>query len=199
MFSPSGIGLRPANFDETSVETRVGTLGQGYLHVRSRLRITRDGGHSRLAVRDASNTTRLDRVSIRDSPAKKTVDSDMMERLMAPIDGPSPSTSTPSISASPAHFAALLNFLRIQSIAGLKRVPFKTARKFFRDKPEIYGGKGSELNALFTQAGLLGLVLVGGTGKPWMELWKNGSKIALPDGKSRNASIKLHLLTAANI
>lgn len=37
-------------------------IGQGYLHVQSRLRVTRDGGHSILAVPDAG-ATRLGRVS----------------------------------------------------------------------------------------------------------------------------------------
>ena len=41
----------------------VAPLGQGYLLVQSRLRVTRDGGHSILAVDDPKNTTRLGRVS----------------------------------------------------------------------------------------------------------------------------------------
>jgi hypothetical protein len=40
-----------------------GLLGQGYIIVRSRLRVTLDGGHSLLAVQDPNHSTRLSRIS----------------------------------------------------------------------------------------------------------------------------------------
>ena len=45
-------------------------LGQGYLHVQSRMRLTRDGGHSILAVDGSLGrvTTRLKRVSTHGIP-----------------------------------------------------------------------------------------------------------------------------------
>jgi hypothetical protein len=59
LFSPNGLCVKSS--DEKD-ESRVSTLGQGYLTVRSRLRVTRDGGHSLLAVQDAQHATRLGRV-----------------------------------------------------------------------------------------------------------------------------------------
>ncbi|GJE88158.1 hypothetical protein PsYK624_042410 [Phanerochaete sordida] len=52
--SDSGVGLDDAG--------AVAPLAQGYLVVQSRLRVTRDGGHSILAVCDPEGTTRLGRV-----------------------------------------------------------------------------------------------------------------------------------------
>jgi hypothetical protein len=43
----------------TPARARVAPLGRGYLVVRSRLRITRDGGQSLLAVRDEASATRI--------------------------------------------------------------------------------------------------------------------------------------------
>lgn len=72
MFAPGGLYVR-AKSDNTawrvsgtdsvlasSSEARTVTqLGEGYMLVQSRLRITRDGGHSILAVRKATQTTRV--------------------------------------------------------------------------------------------------------------------------------------------
>ncbi|KIP08577.1 hypothetical protein PHLGIDRAFT_44166, partial [Phlebiopsis gigantea 11061_1 CR5-6] len=59
LFAPNGVGLRsgseraPSPDSSTAVEDSdtpsPAAIGQGYLHVQSRLRITRDGGHSILA------------------------------------------------------------------------------------------------------------------------------------------------------
>jgi hypothetical protein len=66
---------------------RVAPLGQGYLVVRSRLRITRDGGQSLLAVQDPTTATRLAPV--------------VANAAVAPED---PATSWPSPSPSPPTF-----------------------------------------------------------------------------------------------
>lgn len=80
MFAPNGLGVRqsnpamvgtPPSDDDSGVGDsddagEVGVIGQGYLHVQSRLRVTRDGGHSILAVQDPAHTTRLARVPRRD-------------------------------------------------------------------------------------------------------------------------------------
>jgi hypothetical protein len=74
MFAASGIGLRDADSNASTWDNdsglgsseaaaSVAPFGQGYLLVQSRLRVTRDGGHSILAVRDPKSTTRLDPVS----------------------------------------------------------------------------------------------------------------------------------------
>jgi len=79
ILAPSGLTVRTATqlptpepddgYDDDSNDSDdaiksgpITPLGQGYLVVHSRLRITRDGGHSLLAVRDSSKTTRLNRV-----------------------------------------------------------------------------------------------------------------------------------------
>ena len=74
LFAPNGLGVRggvehPVQSDSDSgvgASDDVGTvapIGQGYLHVQSRLRVTRDGGHSILAVNNPASTTRLGRVA----------------------------------------------------------------------------------------------------------------------------------------
>ncbi|EKM56169.1 uncharacterized protein PHACADRAFT_209653 [Phanerochaete carnosa HHB-10118-sp] len=70
MFAPNGLGVRDggaaAHSDGDSGASddaaTVAPIGQGYFHVQSRLRVTRDGGHSILAVSDPESTTRLGRV-----------------------------------------------------------------------------------------------------------------------------------------
>jgi hypothetical protein len=54
--------MKIADEDDAKPCSVVSTLGQGYLVVRSRLRVTRDGGHSLLAVQDPHHSTRLGRV-----------------------------------------------------------------------------------------------------------------------------------------
>ncbi len=51
----------------------VAPLGQGYLLVRSRFRVTRDGGHSILAVSDPDSTTRIRPVSGREDAGVASV------------------------------------------------------------------------------------------------------------------------------
>lgn len=52
----------------------VAPIGQGYLHVQSRLRVTTDGGHSILAVNDPEHTTRFGRVPRSDGTEEASVD-----------------------------------------------------------------------------------------------------------------------------
>ncbi|EIN14675.1 hypothetical protein PUNSTDRAFT_140908 [Punctularia strigosozonata HHB-11173 SS5] len=72
LFAPSGLSVREIptgtmdGVDQAiSVSRKTAPLGPGYLHVRSRLRITRDGGHSMLAVRDPVLNTRIGPVASR--------------------------------------------------------------------------------------------------------------------------------------
>jgi hypothetical protein len=70
LFAPNALCVKtsagggPDN-DEPDKTTNAtpGLLGQGYLIVRSRQRVTLDGGHSLLAVQDGHHDTRLGRVS----------------------------------------------------------------------------------------------------------------------------------------
>ena len=71
MFAPNGFGVREgltrtSGVDASGYAGAIAPFGQGYLHVQSRLRVTRDGGHSILAVGGPAGTTRLGRVSARD-------------------------------------------------------------------------------------------------------------------------------------
>ncbi|EKM51770.1 uncharacterized protein PHACADRAFT_150450 [Phanerochaete carnosa HHB-10118-sp] len=80
LFAPRGLGARnvgsPSELDaahkpgarDQVLGATVAHIGQGYLHVKSRQRITRDGGHAILAVPD-EEATRLGRVSVRAPPA----------------------------------------------------------------------------------------------------------------------------------
>lgn len=64
LFAPNGVGVRTEGTKSSKTKKKVpAILGQGYLHVQSRLRVTRDGGHSILAVPDPTTTTRLGRSS----------------------------------------------------------------------------------------------------------------------------------------
>jgi hypothetical protein len=91
MFSPTGLCVHPipevyddvcsqdssdlgtSNSGEHSSTIR--TIGQGYLVVRSRLRITQDGGHSMLAVQNDMLSTRLGPVSVQQIPVHQPVQS----------------------------------------------------------------------------------------------------------------------------
>lgn len=75
MFAPSGV----------STSNHLGTIvpvGAGYLKVRSRLRITQDGGHSILAVADADFTTR---VRPRDAPIPHSTTISPNSSTLSPI------------------------------------------------------------------------------------------------------------------
>ena len=70
MFAPNGLGVREeltrtSSVDASGYTGAIAPFGQGYLHVQSRLRVTRDGGCSILAVDDLASTTRLERASAR--------------------------------------------------------------------------------------------------------------------------------------
>lgn len=73
--------------------TSVGMLGQGYLVVRSRLRLTLDGGHSLLAVTTPGMSTRLGRVS-----GRATGDTLESKTTSAPMNLPTPIPSPDSAS-----------------------------------------------------------------------------------------------------
>lgn len=64
MRSIDGLPSTVGTSESDNVAEIPAAIGQGYLHVQSRLRITRDGGHSILAV-SGESSTRLGRVSAR--------------------------------------------------------------------------------------------------------------------------------------
>jgi hypothetical protein len=79
LFCPNGLAVKSTSTSGTGGESndtqnaaKATPLGQGYLIVRSRLRVTRDGGHSLLAVQDANHMTRLHRISGKSTPAMTT-------------------------------------------------------------------------------------------------------------------------------
>jgi hypothetical protein len=65
-------------------------LGRGYLVVRSRLRVTRDGGHSLLAIQDPHHATRLGRAS---GASAANTDASRSDNADAAPAGPSTDTS----------------------------------------------------------------------------------------------------------
>lgn len=70
IFAPSGLRTKPSPTDSL---TRVVTFGQDYLLVQSRERITLDGGHSMLAVRDETMHTRIGRVAVQNATRSAVV------------------------------------------------------------------------------------------------------------------------------
>jgi hypothetical protein len=63
LFAPNALCLKKSVAHQGDTEPSPKPLGQGYLVVRSRLRVTLDGGHSLLAVQDSHHATRLGRVA----------------------------------------------------------------------------------------------------------------------------------------
>jgi hypothetical protein len=84
LFSPNGLYVKSS---DEKPEPQVSSLGQGYLTVRSRLRVTRDGGHSLLAVQDTQHSTQLGR---------------MKATLLAPVDSPLPQAKSDTRSEAAA-------------------------------------------------------------------------------------------------
>ncbi|KAI0344940.1 hypothetical protein BDW22DRAFT_1469295 [Trametopsis cervina] len=104
MFAPNALCVRDTDNwgEEDGSKSRshglVSNLGQGYLQVRSRLRLTRDGGHSLLAVADPEHTTRLDRVSARSGAAAGAASSSGVNGWNLPAH--KPLTPQPRVSAT---------------------------------------------------------------------------------------------------
>lgn len=72
MFALTALGARisdeataASEVDEVVTNRHVASIGAGYFHVHSRSRVTRDGGHSILAIPDPDSTTRIGRVHTR--------------------------------------------------------------------------------------------------------------------------------------
>lgn len=97
MFSPSGLVAEHTTEGETSLSGRVVPLGQGFLVVHSRLRITRDGGHSLLAVRDPEITTRLSRgdASLSGADAHTSIPADGQAEFRSSQGLSSPNSTVP--------------------------------------------------------------------------------------------------------
>jgi hypothetical protein len=125
LFSPNGLCVK---FSDENHEPRVSSLGQGYLTVRSRLRVTRDGGHSLLAVQDAQHSTRLGRVqasatvssdpfsshngpSLRDLPPAHAVQTNSHHHVdtnaFRPVAGPTFPTDAADAAGGPLHESTL--------------------------------------------------------------------------------------------
>ncbi|THG98001.1 hypothetical protein EW026_g4117 [Hermanssonia centrifuga] len=78
LFAPNGLGRRDDEEADTSTSlASVAAIGEGHLIVRSRQRVTRDGGHSLLAVRNPETTTRLGRVARDPTNEDTRADSDV--------------------------------------------------------------------------------------------------------------------------
>ncbi|EKM56167.1 uncharacterized protein PHACADRAFT_184852 [Phanerochaete carnosa HHB-10118-sp] len=105
MFAPNGLGVREdtaathsdgdsgvGSDDDAGI---VAPLSQGYLHVQSRLRVTRDGGQSILAVSDPESTTRLGRVPGQGAASEGTNIGQHAEGTSAPADPPPAEAAAP--------------------------------------------------------------------------------------------------------
>ncbi|KZV75964.1 hypothetical protein PENSPDRAFT_680684 [Peniophora sp. CONT] len=134
LFAPSGLAqVEGMHSDHNSVMP----IGRGYLVVRSRLRITRDGGHSLLAVDSAVDALgRLDT----DSTPKKVHHGDLSAaRESGPTSGntglrtPSPdkepiAPQMPEDDLEERRMALLVEYLKQQAASGRSEVTFSRAR-----------------------------------------------------------------------
>jgi hypothetical protein len=133
LFAPAGLGLHSGDDLEdllsgTDVGQRAAPLGQGYLIVQSRLRITRDGGHSLLAVADSAAHTRVRRAPALE-PAVAEAIVPAFSALWSPVSPTASSLSTtapfskkgnssPKVPQVPAKFMPLVRFLAKQHREG---------------------------------------------------------------------------------
>lgn len=95
MIAPSGIAKRDSPVRFNGSTSLVGPIGKGYLVVRSRLRITRDGGHSLLASRSVDRgvsvgePTKIQATSQPSQPRSTDPDVPSKEALVDPWGGAS--------------------------------------------------------------------------------------------------------------
>lgn len=83
MIAPSGVAKRDSPVQFNGSKSLVGPIGKGYLVVRSRLRITRDGGHSLLASRSVD---RVDRVVPEPVPIAPQISQPVEQPAIVPED-----------------------------------------------------------------------------------------------------------------
>jgi hypothetical protein len=153
LFAPAGLGLRIDNTLKALVSGESGTgpfaaqLGQGYLLVQSRLRITRDGGHTLLAVADAAHT-RVRRATPPADVKKTPTPQSAPAALPSPAASPAqrPARLVPRV---PPRFAPLVRFLAgygrdwvLWSVLGSANknkniVPAGSMRKFLQEAAEL--------------------------------------------------------------
>lgn len=148
-------------------------LGQGYLFVRSRARVTVDGGHSILAISDPTVTTRLGRVSTRNeirdigegrSVARNADEAAIMEMLgiepadslnaeiptLMPDNSPETTLADPLVphviivDGANARFAPLVKYMQRTTVHGY--INIKTVRRHFSKMDP--GAFGSSVHAI---------------------------------------------------
>lgn len=178
LFAPNALCVRNCSvatsaLDQVEIEaeqpqhtpTSVGMLGQGYFVVRSRLRLTLDGGHSLLAVATPGMTTRLGRVSGR--PTSEV-------ELTIPETSPSPAT-TPSAHVPNANiidmttstnepFAPLVRYIQSTFTAPATMRLKTLARGLAKQEPRMYSNKKQVEDAV-NKAAELKLLVLGGNKK----------------------------------
>lgn len=182
MIAPSGLAKRESAVHFNGSSSLVGPIGKGYLVVRSRLRITRDGGHSLLASRSVDREATEQ--PIRASMAKQPVDPWTTGTVRSPTPQgrpempSSPAASglvTPSSSISQVALptpapappldkatTTLLSYLHKERVNG-NRVTWNEAKSHLFDLMLLKGGSSgpsARAKAIFLDAEQAGLIKV---------------------------------------
>ncbi|VDB85071.1 unnamed protein product [Peniophora sp. CBMAI 1063] len=177
LFTPSGIARRSKTHGD------VAPFGSGYMLVKSRHRVTRDGGHSLLAMSETAEVNGDARVRTASTLARDVMPAPYLDgrshSLASPpqvdvtvprVTGLQTPSSTCSAAETPYDSTAdkaddsdgrlishLVDYLAKQAKAGSTTVGFDKARKFMIQKHGLGGsGASKRLNDLFVKADRLG-------------------------------------------
>lgn len=106
LFAPSGVGLQGGT---QQAPLKVGIFGQGHLIVRSRLRVTFDGGQSRMAVTNGASCENDQSVKYPSGSLIETLDGAALQPQQSPTD-------------KSGQFGPLVQFLAKKQVEGMNRV-----------------------------------------------------------------------------
>jgi hypothetical protein len=189
LFASSGLGVLDGALNQLTERERIATFGQGCLLVRSRMRITRDGGHSLLAVSDPNLNTRLGRVSTSPpadngwSRSRTTTESTLIngdtelddsvsppvEAKQAPTFHPAPAPLLRPMKDIPPRYRSLISVLRNSRDTGYSNVKWSYLGAQRKMHTDLYPNGG--LRSFLEDAQAEGLVVIGGyAGNDWVEL-----------------------------
>lgn len=117
MFSPNALVVRGQHDLDATPPTAasVAPLGEGYFVVRSRLRLTRDGGQSLLAVDAAEGSGRIRPVVAREAPQPTAYQQDPVT-VGTPVTPPASPVVPPAKQASTVPFPPSQNAIKIKTV-----------------------------------------------------------------------------------
>ncbi|KAF7791006.1 hypothetical protein EIP86_001965 [Pleurotus ostreatoroseus] len=166
IFAPGGLcvhSLQSEAEQPSPTATAVGMLGQGHLVVKSRRRLTVDGGHSLLAVTSPDMSTRLGRVTGGGQGSKKNTVTETKARSIS-VSTSKTVTSTSStkqvINMKTKEHQRYGQLLEYVSGTGSTNVRLSTiVRHFKKKKPDIYGKDENHIKDAVETAVRLGILV----------------------------------------